>query len=803
MKCLFINSGVMDVESSNFNYNACSISVKVAGAVSHGSGFLYITPPSCDYNYILTAKHIFQEGNAFPQIKNLSTFLIKRYVDKTTLETLEIPPIEYEKRLLFIDNADLTVIKVDKERLPKARRIFVKNIQEVDNKTLCQSASFPEISREERVILNYKIVDNELFNLRLCEDSKVDDWELLKAISGSGIFLQEMPYLIGIVSFYRLPGLGINEIKVSKINWNDVNAGLKKRGWLQLENRESKYTLISENREIINIGEIEINGLPLDLGKGIENLRHDLRDDWFFDPLHYVDMCNNKFVLNYFSGKEKREQYKAVRMSVAYIPKKSLVLRKAMIGNFVDRLIYTSVMNILGPLIDRNLSPFVFSARYNKTAKCPGLIVNGVEQWKKMNYLVKDWIHETKGCLVKVDLLNYYDTINKDILVRLLLEVVNSEIEKKAVFFLKEFLKCIDSPENKNGLPQNCDASSLLATFYVSHIDEFMLSRVKHYCRFMDDVYFIASDAFEARRLLQMMEKELRAIGLSLNAQKVEFIDFEDKQRLKDFEENLFTFDYNKQHIELLLRSRQKSRRMAAMSKLVHEIKNALSKDKNSVQVDRSLKFCLHTLSSCKINLYTYWNDFLESLRELVDIQEREPAITPLLCKIIASLDKSRDITDIKNNIAASLINGHFVYEWQTYNLWLLLAYLKYQTPELLRYAAYQIDSNDETRRIEVAAIMIYMVTIRPQYNRILLHKLRCGQMHGYFQQRCALITCRNIEENAIDKDIIEKLPRNLQTCHTFLNKHKDKELVYFHTISSIITENNSNILFPEFYSGL
>lgn len=48
-----------------------------------------------------------------------------------------------------------------------------------------------------------------------------------------------------------------------------------------------------------------------------------------------------------------------------------------------------------------------------------------------MNYLIKDWIEEGKGCLVKVDLLNYYDTINKEILIRLLYEIASSNEEKK------------------------------------------------------------------------------------------------------------------------------------------------------------------------------------------------------------------------------------------------------------------------------------------------------------------------------------------------------------------------------------
>ena len=50
----------MEEEISNYNYNACSISVKVVGGQSHGSGFLYITPPSCKYNYIPLIPQLFQ-----------------------------------------------------------------------------------------------------------------------------------------------------------------------------------------------------------------------------------------------------------------------------------------------------------------------------------------------------------------------------------------------------------------------------------------------------------------------------------------------------------------------------------------------------------------------------------------------------------------------------------------------------------------------------------------------------------------------------------------------------------------------
>lgn len=793
----------MDNDALNFNYNACSITVLVAGSKQQGSGYIYITPPTCQYNYILTAKHIFQEGDAAVDISKLGDIQVERYLLEPKLEEMVLPQSTLGKRAYFAKDMDLVILKVDKEWLPKAKRIFVRNIVDVDNGAWCQSVSFPSMLREDRTLFNFTVIDKELFCLQL--EGQIKNVEHIRAISGSGIYLKSAPYLIGVVSAYRHPDFELNQVGISKIDWNKVNADLKSIGWLQLESKESKYSKIADNQEIINIGDVNVNNVSFDFGRGIDNLEYDLRDDWFFDPLHYADMCNKSFVLKYFSNKKNREGYQADKMTIAYLPKKSLVLRKAMIGRFIDRLVYTSLLQILGPAIDRNLSPYVFSARYNKE-KTSGLIANGVEQWIKMNYLIKDWASEGTGCLVKVDLLNYYDTINKEILVRLLNEIASSDDEKRAVGFLNNFLKEIDEPEYKMGLPQNCDASSLLATFYVSHVDEFMLSRALHYCRFMDDIYFVAKDVYEARHLLQVMEKELRSIGLALNSQKVKFVDLSKQDEVAQLADSLYAYDYNKQMIYVMIRSNQKARRMSAMAKLVDELALALFErtPENIDKADRSLKFCLHVLCSCPVKLYTGWENFLKALLKLVDIQENDPSLTPLLCQILASLSWARDISEIEAKIAQSLMKGHYTYEWQTYNLWMLLAYLKYQTPELLKYAAQQIDSNDETRRIEVAAIMIYMVTIKPKYNRILLHKLRNNQMRGYVQQRCALIACRNIEDEAIDDTIKSLLPSDLQVCHPFLYRNKECGLVYFHAISSTyMPSSSSSILFPEFYSGL
>ena len=424
-----------------------------------------------------------------------------------------------------------------------------------------------------------------------------------------------------------------------------------------------------------------------------------------------------------------------------------------------------------------------------------------------MNYLIESWISEaTEGCLVRLDLLNYYDTINKQMLIRLLKEIVVDDNEKACVNLLDNLLKGFSKDDEGHGIPQNCDASSLLATFYVSHVDEFIQAKALHYCRFMDDMYFMAKNVYEARDLLQAIEKHLRAIDLSVNAQKVKFIKLDNEEEKIAFIQELSLYDHQKTEIKYLIKSDSKSRRMGAIALLINQLGLAFNNDKKEKekQSERALKFAGHAFSSYKLELESYWDEFYEDLQKLVQGLVDAPDMTPLVCRLVASVRKSREMDAVKEEIAALVLRRKgSIYEWQAYHLWMLLAHFKYDTQELIKYAAEEIEKNAETKTVEVAAIFIYMVTINPEYARILLHRLRDGQLHGNLQKRCALIAMRSLDSQVIDKEALGKLCEQLKMCHPYLNEHKERALVFFHQISSHPLSTNDSVLFPEYYSGL
>ena len=803
LKSVIIILNVMAEVSLNFRYNACKIDVRVAGSASEASGFVYRTKPSCDYDYVFTVKHAFQEGEEKPNVKKLSRLTLRYGSDsKSRIELFDKHNLD--SCLLFVEDLDMAIIRVKKQLIPKVKRIAVKNAVDThDDYKMCAHA-FITIHREESTRLNCEWKEKELGIFR------VDDIESIErygGASGSGIYCKNEPFLIGLLSGYRLPEFEQKELLMVKPDWGKVNEELLAKNWTRLNAGKAQLTTITEDREVIDIRELEVNGAVLDMEKAIKRMQHDLVDDWYFDPLRYVDMCNTDFVLDYFSRSGHHQDYKSNQMEVFYLPKKSFVLRKAMVGTFMDRLLYMAAVGQIGSLIDSHLSRFVYSARYNTDSLKPGLIVQGVEQWTKMNYLICDWVKEAQeGCLVKLDLLNYYDTINKNTLVRLLNEIAKTENDKACIRLLGTLLRGFSDAEINHGIPQNSDASSLLATFYVSHVDEFILSKAVHYCRFMDDMYFVAKDIYEARDLLQTIEKHLRQIDLSLNSEKIKFVKLNDKEEKEQFLNELSLFDAEKSKISYLIRSSSKGRRMNAIALLVKQMSIALSlsKDINDKEKDRALKFSVSAFSSLHLKLDSDWDDFYEKLTTLTEGQVDLPDHTPLLCRLIASIGAWRDILDIKQAVTKLLLrDGVSIYEWQAYHLWMLMAYLRYDDKELVRFAVDEIEKNDETRRVEVAAIIIYMVTINPEYAREILHKLRDGQLHGNLQYRCALVALRSLDHQVID-EVVSKAIDNDALClsHEYLNKHKDKPLVFFHQISSFMMEHDEPLM-DEYYSGL
>ncbi len=794
------------MEMLNLKYNTCRIDVKVAGQESHGSGFIYLTAPFCDYNYVITAKHIFSEDlTANPVIMDITDLSITMDSEEESMD-LPIYSISLKDSFLFHNTQDVAIIRVQKIYLPNVVRTWVKNCCEIKQECLMKAQGFPGFRRNCHIDLDLQYHPTN--NYRVKCNSIIKDIQRYHGISGGGVHLANEPYLISVISSYPFEDFELSYFMLAKINWDDINNLLHTNKWHKLSRGASKCTRLANDKNIIDLQEISINKTKLNLDIALKHLRHDMIDDWFFDPLQNVDLCNRDYILEYFSDFKEREQYKFQEMEIFYLPKESLVQRKAMVGNFVDRLLYIAIVGKLAPLMEKYISSRVYAARINSCLEEDSLIARGVQQWVKMNYLIDEWLDKREGCLFKCDIVNFYDNISHDKLIAFLNEITNDPEMLNTINLLKQMLVEISGSNIHCGLPQNSDASSLLATFYLSHIDSQIQAQAMEYCRFMDDIYFMAPNYFIARNVLQSLESELRRLNLCLNSSKIVCVRLENTKEVEDFRKELSLYNHANQKIRQLINSEALGRRENGIALLVSTLDVIIrsvkgNSGKTTKDLQRKKKFLLYMLCNHPLTLMPHWRHFYKNLVTIVDNLKEAPVDTPLICRLISCINPDRDLDEIKRLIAGMLMRQDCdIYPWQAYHFWLLMAFLKYNDKSLIKYAATELERNDRTRRIENAAIIIYLVSVEPNYVRVIMNMLSKHDFHGYMQVRAALIACRSLNP----KSVVCNLPEgfhSLVVASDFLNRHKEKELVLMGHVSSYLFKSQHKYLFPDLYSGL
>lgn len=775
--------------------NCCvKINTKVCGDEKFSSGIIYKNPNTYDYDYILTAQHTFwEEGSSRLDFQRFN------YVEFFCCDGNKLKPLyklEYEdiKNAFLPFNSDFLIIKIPKKHIVDSELeipeiLLSKKLASKSNRFFSWSifsANSDSISH-----FDYKLNDKSVGRFKL----EVNSSDILnyKGISGSGIFSEKRGVLYGLISKSPNNDFENNIIECSNFNIDEINNDLKSKGLAELSIKNKRVV----GSDIISIKQIKLNGVILDFDLAIKRCEVDISDDWFVDPLRYIDLLNWEYVYKYFEPSIKSGKYKPSKLERFFVPKKERCLRQALIIPFPDRLYYMALVEILAPRLDQSLINGVYSARFNPE-KNGCQIIHGVEQWKKYKYHVAENV-TTSDCIIEIDLLNFYDNIGKKLLINKINRVCTSPNEKAAAKALSILLdKFTDS---KTGLPQNSDSSSILATFFLNQVDVYMETLTsKRYIRFMDDIRIFCTDKYEARKFFLEIETELRRCDLSMNSQKSKIISTSTIKEKADYINslNLNSTEFAKtmklanSHNYVYL-----NEAFHATEKLLSEnLGNELYETKSSAVV---LKFCLSLLIrlSKNINAISDRNDLMDKLHSLVEKLDDIPWVTPQLCAVLMSLPREWITMDIWERLSDLVCDNKLnIYSWQTYHIWMLLAFHKYDTPLLKQYALVNIEKNNQTQLPAIAAMIIYLGTIDSNYRRIILRKHTESFSLGYFQNRATLIALRGFEPILLENcQSHEKLIQ----AHNFLYLNKDKALVFYPGIG--LENQIDNSFFGQLYS--
>ena len=185
-------------------------------------------------------------------------------------------------------------------------------------------------------------------------------------------------------------------------------------------------------------------------------------------------------------------------------------VQKLGIPTVIDRTLQQAITQQLVPIYEPLFADGSYGYRPNRDAK--GAILK-----------VKEYAEQGYKHTVVLDLSNYFDTINHEILINLLRKNVKDE---RVVQLIKRYLKSgvMENgvvTETEEGSPQGGNISPLLANIYLNEFDREFLKRGVPCIRYADDIVLLAKSKRASERLLESSTRYLEdKLKLTVNKKK-------------------------------------------------------------------------------------------------------------------------------------------------------------------------------------------------------------------------------------------------------------------------------------------
>lgn len=453
-------------------------------------------------------------------------------------------------------------------------------------------------------------------------------------------------------------------------------------------------------------------GFPIQFDLVLKHLRQDMRDDWYFDCLQYDDLFKNpkeakRIIISLLQ--EWNGVYLGTRSVVRNIPKKGYGERYGLETDFFDRFVYQAICSFLIPFYDRLLGHRVLSYRYEGAPQNPKyLFKNKIGRWFTFEGVTLTFVRAKRYLLV-TDLSNFFENVSRA-QITAALERAIPEIEatgpeklqiRNAIGTLDRLLKQWTFSRD-HGLPQNRDASAFLSNILLSFVDREMARKGYDYYRYVDDIRVLADTELQARRALQDLIRELRKVGLNINASKTEILP-PDVPRA-----TLVTYFPSQDSSTISINQMWQSRSRRIVTRSVAYIFNILTDCIEAGETQtRQFRFAVNRVAQIvDSGLFDVGDALSTTLLDTLSGSLSDHAVsTDQYCRLIATLD--RDGRCLPALEAFLLAEEGAIHDWQNYNIWMLLGARSHRSDKLVELADRKL--REDIRSGEAAAILIWL----------------------------------------------------------------------------------------------